>query len=95
MAHLGHSREEGLKQDGHCLRTLGYPGTAGHGLQHLVKWCQPGDTMGLLSAYPQFLPEGGMLWPDTSGQGSPTPWDHMLHGAPRTAEPGTGQQGLN
>lgn len=60
MAHLGHSREEGLKQDRHRLGALGYPGTAGHGLQHLVKRRQPENTM-LLSARPQFLPEGGTL----------------------------------
>lgn len=30
--HLGHSREECLEQGGHCLGTLGHPGTAGHGL---------------------------------------------------------------
>lgn len=54
VAHLGHNREEGLKEDRHCLRALGYPGTAGHGLQHLVKWHQPRDTMGLLRASPEF-----------------------------------------
>lgn len=72
VAHLGHGREEGLKQDGHCLGALGHPGTAGHGLQHLVKRCQSGDTKGLLSARPQFLPEEGTLWPATGGHGSLT-----------------------
>lgn len=31
-AHLSHCREEGLEQDGHSLRALGHPGTAGQGL---------------------------------------------------------------
>lgn len=58
-AHLGHCREEHLQQGGHRLGTLEHPGTAGHGLQHLVEWRQPGDTgPGLLSAcsYPCLVP---------------------------------------
>lgn len=43
-------------------------------------------------------------WPHTGGHGSLAPWSHTFHraqgdqemsGAPRTAEPGTGQQGLH